>query len=311
VKLLTPVVLALVCAASSAQASTAVPSFDHVVVVVFENKESGSVLGSRRAPTFNAYAGTHARATRYYGVTHPSLPNYLALVAGSTFGYKTNCVNCPINARSLADTIEASGRAWKAYAEGLPGRGFLGAASRRYAKKHNPFAYFTPIIRDPERAKQIVPLTELATDVAAGELPDFAFIVPDLCNSIGQGRRRLAASHGRAAAPAAAHRDLHHVRRGHDARPWRRSHSDTRRRHGRAAEGRLLEGDQPLRPAPHGRGRLGPAATRTVGTRAADHRHLAVEGFGDTAGMRQPRCWLLSPQRKPRATRRPRRIARA
>ena len=183
-KLLAPVVLALVCAASSAQASTAVPSFDHVIVVVFENKESGSVLGSRQAPTFKAYARAYARATRYYGVTHPSLPNYLALVAGSTFGYKTNCVDCPINARSLADTIEASGRAWKAYAEGLPGRGFLGAASRRYAKKHNPFAYFTPIIRDPERAEDIVPLTELAADVAAGELPDFAFVVPDLCNSM-------------------------------------------------------------------------------------------------------------------------------
>lgn len=190
-KLLVPIVLALACAASSAQAAPAVPAFDHVVVVVFENKESGSVLGSRQAPTFNAYARAYARATRYYGVTHPSLPNYLALVAGSTFGIRTNCVNCPVNARSLADTIEGSGRAWKAYAEGLPSRGFLGAASRRYAKKHNPFAYFTPIIRDPERAARIVPLAELAADVAAGQLPELAFVVPDLCNSMHDCRVRV------------------------------------------------------------------------------------------------------------------------
>lgn len=161
-----------------------IPDLDHLIVVVFENKESGSVLGSRDAPTFNLYARVFARATNFYGVTHPSLPNYLALVAGSTFGYTTTCVDCPIAARSLADTIEASGRTWKAYAEGLPARGFLGGSSGRYAKKHNPFAYFTPIINAPARRERIVPLGELKRDAARGQLPDFAFVVPDLCNSM-------------------------------------------------------------------------------------------------------------------------------
>ena len=53
-----------------------------------------------------------------------------------------------------------------------------------YALKHNPFAYLTPIIDDPARRAQIVPLRELTADVAAGRLPDFAFVVPDLCNSM-------------------------------------------------------------------------------------------------------------------------------
>ena len=181
--------LALVAAAllggrAASGATSAVPDLDHVVVVVFENKESSTVLGSRSAPTFNLYARVYARATQFYGVTHPSLPNYLALVAGSTFGYKTNCTDCPINARSLADTIEASGRTWKTYAEGLPRRGFLGAAAGRYAKKHNPFAYFTPIIRRAERVQRIVPLPELTADVELGTLPDFSLVVPDLCNSM-------------------------------------------------------------------------------------------------------------------------------
>jgi hypothetical protein len=181
--------LALVAAAllgsrAATGATSAIPDFDHVIVVVFENKESATVLGARDAPTFNLYARVYARATQYYGVTHPSLPNYLAMIAGSTFGYTTNCVECPINARSLSDTIGASGRTWRVYAEGLPGRGFLGGASGRYAKKHNPFAYFTSITLSPARRERIVPLEELAADVASDALPDFSFVVPDLCNSM-------------------------------------------------------------------------------------------------------------------------------
>jgi phosphatidylinositol-3-phosphatase len=152
--------------------------------VVFENKETGSILGTRAAPTFNLYARHYARLTRSYAVTHPSLPNYLALVSGSTLGVKTNCVDCSFDAPTIADTIDASGRSWKAYADGLPRRAFLGAVSGRYSKKHNPFAYFRPITDDRERVQRIVPLEDLATDVAAGALPDFAFVVPDMCHSM-------------------------------------------------------------------------------------------------------------------------------
>jgi hypothetical protein len=177
------VAVALLGCRAARSAVLPIPDFDHVIVVVFENKEAGSVLGSRNAPTFNLYSRVYARITQSYGVTHPSLPNYLALVSGSTWGITTNCVDCSVNARSLADTIEASGRSWKSYAEGLPRRGFLGGSSGRYAKKHNPFAYFRPIAANPERAQRLVPLRELTTDFAAKDLPDFALVVPDLCNS--------------------------------------------------------------------------------------------------------------------------------
>ena len=170
--------------AGRATAAAPVPSLDHVVVVVFENKESTRVLGNRAAPTFNAYGRRYARLTRYYGVTHPSLPNYLALVSGSTQGITTNCTDCVVEARSLADTIEASGRTWKTYAEGLPAPGFLGPFKGRYAKKHNPFAYFRGIAEDPARRARIVPLSQLGRDVRAGALPSFSLVVPDLCHSM-------------------------------------------------------------------------------------------------------------------------------
>jgi hypothetical protein len=161
-----------------------VPRFEHVILVVFENKESGSVIGNPEAPTFNAYARRGARLTRFYGVTHPSLPNYLALVSGSTQGITSNCTDCVVSGRSLADTIEAKGRSWKTYAEGLPAPGFLGAGDGRYAKKHNPFAYFRSIAALPVRRDRIVPVGQLAVDLRAKRLPDFSLVVPDLCNSM-------------------------------------------------------------------------------------------------------------------------------
>jgi hypothetical protein len=172
----------LVCAAATSAAR--VPAFDHVVVIVFENKETTSIVRNRAAPTFNAYARRYANLTQYYGVTHPSLPNYLALVSGSTQGITNDCTSCVASGKSLADTIEASGRTWKTYAEGLPSSGYLGASSGRYAKKHNPFAYFPDVAADPTRRDQIVPLSRLVSDLRTGTLPSFSFVVPDLCHSM-------------------------------------------------------------------------------------------------------------------------------
>ena len=178
--------LMVLCAllAGRATAAAPVPAFAHVVVIVFENKESTSVLGNRAAPTFNSYGRRYAKLTRYYGVTHPSLPNYLALVSGSTQGITTDCTDCVVDGKSLADTVEASGRTWKTYAEGLPAPGFLGPFNGRYAKKHNPFAYFRGIAEDPTRRARLVPLSQLGRDFRAGALPSFSLVVPDLCHSM-------------------------------------------------------------------------------------------------------------------------------
>jgi hypothetical protein len=180
-----------------------VPDFEHVVVIVFENKERGRIIGSREAPTFNSYAARYANLTRYYGVTHPSLPNYLALVSGSTHGIVENCTTCIISARTIADSIEASGRTWRTYAEGLPRPGFVGAVSGRYAKKHNPFVYFRNIAANPIRRRTgVVPFPELARDLRAGRLPDFSLIVPDMCNSMHDCPVRLGDSWLRRVAPS-------------------------------------------------------------------------------------------------------------
>jgi phospholipase C len=163
---------------------TKAPPFRHVVVVVFENKEYGSIIGKASAARFNRLAKRFALLTRSYGVTHPSLPNYIALVSGSTHGIDSNCTKCSVDARSLADTLEAAGKTWKTYAEGLPEPGWTGATSGDYAKKHDPFLYFDGIVSNDARRKRVVPYTHFAGDLAAGRLPDFSLVVPDLCHSM-------------------------------------------------------------------------------------------------------------------------------
>jgi hypothetical protein len=170
--------------AGAAQARSGVPAFRHVVVIVFENKESSSVLGTSDAPTFNAMAARYAPLTSYYGVSHPSLPNYLALVGGSTFGIETDCTSCTVDARNLADSLQAKHKTWKLYAEGLPRPGFTGASAGRYAKKHAPFLYFRDVQRNRSRLSRVVPLTQLRHDLRARRLPDFSLVVPDLCHSM-------------------------------------------------------------------------------------------------------------------------------
>jgi phosphatidylinositol-3-phosphatase len=165
-------------------AAARIPDFSHVLVVVFENREANDVAGSPDAPTFRELGRRYARLTRYTAVAHPSLPNYLALVSGSTHGIASDCVRCVVAGRSLADTLAAAGRTWKAYAEGLPRAGWTGAESGRYAKRHVPFLYLRSVLRSPARRRRVVPFGQLAADVARRRVPDFSLVVPDLCHDM-------------------------------------------------------------------------------------------------------------------------------
>ncbi len=142
------------------------------------------MLGNTDAPTFAALSRRYATLSNYRAIAHPSLPNYLALVSGSTQGITDDCTSCVVSGRSVADTLESAGRTWKTYAEGLPRAGFTGPSAGRYAKKHDPFVYFKDVLASPKRLSRIVPLTAFARDLAAGTLPDYSLVVPDLCNDM-------------------------------------------------------------------------------------------------------------------------------
>ena len=160
-----------------------VPNFEHIVIIVFENKEYERVIDHPDMPIFNRLADDYTLLTQHYAITHPSLPNYLAMIGGDTFDVDRNCEDCFFNAPSLPDLIEISGRSWRTYQEDMLRPCFLGSWGE-YAQKHNPFMYFDAIRLDAARCERTVrPLTDLNSDLAAGSLPNFVFITPNLCNS--------------------------------------------------------------------------------------------------------------------------------
>jgi phosphatidylinositol-3-phosphatase len=164
--------------------SRRLPAFSHVVVIVMENKECGDVIGNRRAPFLNTLASRYALATSYFAIRHPSLPNYLALTGGSTFGIASDCTACRVRATNLVDQLERAGLSWKAYMEGLPRPCYRGAVAGRYAKKHNPFVYYDDVVSNPARCSRVVPLANLRSDLDSGELPAFSWITPDSCHDM-------------------------------------------------------------------------------------------------------------------------------
>lgn len=161
-----------------------VPAFDHIVIITMENSSYQKVIGNPYMPTFNMYARDYTLLTQFYGVTHPSLPNYLAMIGGDTFDIVSDCENCFVQAPSLPDLIETSGRTWKTYQEDMQVPCGLGHQDEdEYAQKHNPFVYFDAIRLDTERCdRSVVPLRTLRADIKAGTLPDFIFITPNMCN---------------------------------------------------------------------------------------------------------------------------------
>jgi hypothetical protein len=188
VRVLPGVALALlavmVLGGSANGARRSVPRFEHVLVVVLENQSQAQVIGNRHAPRLNALAKRYAVLSRYSGVAHPSLPNYLALISGSTHGIRNDCTTCIVSARNLADTLENAHLDWKAYAEGLPRVGFTGPYAGLYAKKHMPFLHFRDVLGNPARRRLVVPLAQFSRDLTGGVLPAFSLIVPNLCHDM-------------------------------------------------------------------------------------------------------------------------------
>jgi hypothetical protein len=121
-------------APSTAVAATATP---HVFVIVMENESLEPVL---QQPYVARLAATYAVATNYHAVGSPSLPNYLALTSGSTWGIQDDGYRA-LPAGGIGQQLDAAGIAWRAYMEGLTARGCVGSPDP-YAVKHNPFAYY-------------------------------------------------------------------------------------------------------------------------------------------------------------------------
>ena len=165
---------------TASPASTGGKATTRVIVVVEENHSIGQIIGSPQAPFLNRLAAKGTLLTSYFAITHPSLPNYIAMISGDTQGITSDCGGCNLDAPNLADQLEAAGISWKAYMEDLPAPCSDAHTAGAYAKKHDPFMYFASVRSDPGRCAKVVPLGQLDADLAAGQLPRLVFVTPNL-----------------------------------------------------------------------------------------------------------------------------------
>ncbi len=156
----------------------------HIAVILMENEEYGDIVSSPAAPFINHLARRYALALSGYAITHPSLPNYLALTGGSTFGIDSDCTGCSVPGTGLAGQLHARHISWMAYMEDLPHPCFSGSGSGGYAKKHDPFMYFRGVVANPSQCANVVPMSRLAADERSGTLPRFVWITPNLCHDM-------------------------------------------------------------------------------------------------------------------------------
>ena len=171
--------------ASAAPPRASAPQFSRVVVIVMENKGYDQIVGNPDAPYLNGLISQGGLATQFYATRHPSLPNYLALIGGSTFKVKNDCSTCSVGKkRTLVDQLEQAGVTWKAYMSSMPSPCYTGPDTDLYVRRHNPFMYFTNIEQNPVRCNQVVPLDEMAGDIQNGTLPTFVWITPNLCEDM-------------------------------------------------------------------------------------------------------------------------------
>ncbi len=176
------------------------PRFDHVYIIVLENHGFDDALYNGPSPFLRQLSQEQGLATLYFGVAHPSLPNYLALIGGDDFGIRDDRASCfasdiapstacnRIAGDSLVGQLTNAGLTFAIYAENLPATGSLvsvaprGVGEALYAQKHNPVAYFEKLATDPAARALMRPYDALAQDLAAASAPNVALIVPNQCH---------------------------------------------------------------------------------------------------------------------------------
>src|SRR5437773_7706278 len=143
----------------------------HVFLIVMENHTPEQALSG---PFMASLADKYGVAENYHAITHPSVPNYLALTSGSTWGVTDDSLYVLPRA-DLGTQLTKAGVSWRAYMEGMT-TGQCIDSPTPYDPGHNPFAYY-----GGHCPPNVVPHDSLAADLA-GDTPRFVWITPDRCH---------------------------------------------------------------------------------------------------------------------------------
>jgi len=178
-----------------------------IFVIMLENHSQKTTIGDPNMPYLTRLAHENAQATSYYGVTHPSQPNYVAAITGQLDITRMNDVATNhYSWTNLVDQLESHRKSWGAYMEALPYAGFTGpiypdaaalppSGAALYTNKHDPFVLMDDVLSSPSRLAKIKPYSDLATDLNSSHAPDFVWISPDQCNDMHGGVYATIAGH--------------------------------------------------------------------------------------------------------------------
>lgn len=184
------IMAAVLMLAGMRPAQAAMPVFDHAVVIMLENRGDASVIGNPNAPGLTNLARHNGYASRYYGVTHPSLPNYLAITSGNTWYSNSDDPTQHFNHVNIVDELEAHDISWNAYMQAIPAAGFTGdyypdsEKDALYVIRHDPFMLYDDVRDSAARRAHILPVDRLTADLRTGRLAKFVWISPDICHDM-------------------------------------------------------------------------------------------------------------------------------
>src|SRR6266487_175035 len=170
----------------------------YVVVIIMENKNYEDIIGnSVSAPYINRLVHDYSLATNYSDVSFNfSLPNYLGLIAGSTYSRWSAC-NVPpyacsnwtgVKNQTLIDRLNQAGLSWKAYMDSMP-LDCYPYDSGLYAARHNPFVYLDSVLNDTSNCERVVPsgngASAMISDLGAtATASNFMWLTPNLCEDM-------------------------------------------------------------------------------------------------------------------------------
>lgn len=150
--------------------------FERILIIVLENQNYGDAIVD---PYLNSLAKKGTSLNNFHAITHPSYPNYLAMITGKEIPTRGD-KQINLNERTIADLLKAAGLTWKNYAEGYPGNCFKYPTSGLYARKHVPFMSFIPI--QERECENIASANQLSEDLKAKALPNYMFYSPNIDN---------------------------------------------------------------------------------------------------------------------------------
>jgi hypothetical protein len=174
------------------------PVYDHIVIIVEENKDYDEIIGNPGAPYINnVLRAEGANFTRMYAEEHNSQGNYFWLFSGDnqTVGFtdqipnESNNPRYPFTTRNLGEQLIGKGLSLKGYSEDLPEIGFKGERAGLYARKHVPWISFSNVPNGTEAASSSnLRFADFPSDPAHyDQLPVVALVIPNLVNDMHNG----------------------------------------------------------------------------------------------------------------------------